>query len=53
MKRKVFEAVKLKSGEMATILNVDNDKYKVEVVGENGVSIIIINNDNIKATIQY
>ena len=38
MKRKVFEVVKLKSGDMATILEVDKDRYKVEVVDKRGKS---------------
>ena len=36
MKRKVFEVVKIKSGDMATIIVVDKDSYKVEIVGKNG-----------------
>lgn len=36
MKRKVFEVVKLKNGDMATIIGIDKDSYKVEIVGENG-----------------
>lgn len=36
MKRKVFEVVKLKSGDMATIIGIDKDSYKVEVVNKNG-----------------
>ena len=35
MKRKVFEVVKLKSGDMATIIGIDKDSYK-EIVNKNG-----------------
>lgn len=36
MKIKIFEVVKLKTGDMATIIGMDKDSYKVEVVGKNG-----------------
>ena len=36
MKRKVFEVIKLKSGDMATIIGIDKDSYKVEIVNKNG-----------------
>ena len=36
MKRKVFEVIKLKNEDMATIIGIDEDSYKVEIVGKNG-----------------
>ena len=36
MKRKVFEVVKLVDGNMATILEVEQNTYKVEIVCKNG-----------------
>ena len=34
--KKVFEVIKLKSGDMATIIGIDKDSYKVEIVNKNG-----------------
>lgn len=36
MKRKIFEVVKLKNGDMATIIGIEKDTYKVEIVNKNG-----------------
>ena len=36
MKRKVFEVIKLKNEDMATIIGIDKDSNKVEIVGKNG-----------------
>lgn len=36
MKRKVFEVIKLKNEDMATIIGIDKDSYKVEIVNKNG-----------------
>ena len=35
---KIFDVVELIDGNKATILEIDKDKYKVEVVNENGIS---------------
>lgn len=35
MKRKVFEVVKIKSGDMALIIRIDKISYKVEIVNKN------------------
>lgn len=53
MKRKIFEVVKLKNEDMATILEVDKDSYKVEVVGKDGKikQITEINEDDIDEVI--
>lgn len=53
MKRKVFEVVKLKNGYMATIIGIDNDYYKVEIVNKNGKrkQITQINEDDIEEVI--
>ena len=53
MKRKVFEVVKLKSGEKATIMGIDKNTYKVEIVGKNGKrkQITDINEDDIDEVI--
>lgn len=37
MKYKIFDVVKLKNQNNATILNIENNKYKVEIVDKNGV----------------
>ena len=34
----VFDVVELIDGNKATILEIDKDKYKVEVVNKNGIS---------------
>ena len=36
MKRKVFEVVKLTDGNLATIIGIEKDSYKVEIVNKNG-----------------
>ena len=53
MKRKIFEVVKLKNEDMATILEVDKDSYKVEVVGKDSKikQITEINEDDIDEVI--
>ena len=39
MKRyKVFDVVELRSGNKATILDINNDVYKVQITDENGQS---------------
>lgn len=38
MKRKVFDVIKLVDGNMATILEVDKDTYKAEIVNKRGKS---------------
>lgn len=53
MKRKVFEVVELKSGEMATIIGIDKNNYKVEIVTKNGKrkEITDINEEDIEKVI--
>ena len=34
LKRKVFEVVKLKNGYMATIIGIEKNSYKVEIVNK-------------------
>jgi len=38
MKLKVFDVIELKNGDRATILDINNNVYKVEVVDKNGIS---------------
>lgn len=35
MKRKVIEVVKLKNDDMVTIIEIDKDSYKVEIINKN------------------
>ncbi len=35
MKRKLFEVVKLKNDDIATIIEIDKDSYKVEIINKN------------------
>lgn len=53
MKRKIFDVVKLITGNMATILQIDGNSYKVEVVDKDGKiqGIEIIEEDEIQETI--
>ena len=38
MKLKAFDVIELKNGDRATILDINNNVYKVEVVDKNGIS---------------
>lgn len=38
MKIKIFDVVKLKNGDKATIIEIKNDSYKVAIFNRNGVS---------------
>lgn len=53
MKRKIFEVLKLKSGDKATIIGINKDSYKVEIVNKNGKrkEITDINEDDIDKVI--
>lgn len=55
MKAKLFEVVRLESGNLATILEVNKDLYKAEVIDENGKSLGVkdITNSEIKEILYY
>lgn len=53
MKRKIFEVVKLTDGKLATIIGINKNTYKVEIVNEKGkrTEIKNINEDDINEII--
>ena len=53
MNRKIFEVVKLTNGYLATIIGINKDSYKVEIVNNNGKrkKITEINETDIKEVI--
>ena len=53
MNRKIFEVVKLTNGYLATIIGINKDSYKVEIVNNNGKrkKITEINENDIKEVI--
>lgn len=53
MKNKVFEVVRLLDGNLATILEVDSNSYKVEIVDKKGKTkeITKVKDEDIKEVI--
>lgn len=53
MNRKIFEVVKLTNGYLATIIGINKDAYKVEIVNDKGKrkEITEINENDIKEVI--
>lgn len=43
MKVKLFEVVKLNNGNLATILEVNKDSYKAEIIDKKGASLGVQN----------
>lgn len=55
MKLKKFEVVELVNGNKATILDINNNQYYVEIVNDNGITIDnrAITEDEIKKVLVY
>ena len=55
MKLKRFEVVELVNGNKATILDINNNQYYVEIVNDNGITIDnrAITEDEIKKVLVY